>query len=452
MFERKRVLVVTDSPKIDTGFGRVGKEIWSYLSSTGKYEVEAIGWFHQENTRDVPYPIITTKKNSKGIMSQEDKYAHSTFPEVVEKFKPDIVWSLGDMWMTEHIKDAKNRNTFKWVGYFPIDGEPVPSKWGSVVDSMDYAVAYGRYGMEIIKQRAKGDNLSYIYHGVNTSLFKPFPEEDRATFKEQLLGVVNKTVIGIVARNQPRKAFDCLFQAYYHILKGKYIKCDKCGKVTVDSFNFITREATQATECRECKSKDVTQGRPKDDIILYLHCAPKDCGWDLIDLQEDFGLKGSIIFNPELRIGGGVPETTLSAIYNAIDIFTLPTRGEGFGLPVLEAMSSGLPAVVTDYSAHTEWARGSAELVPPKVLEAEPLTNIRRAIIDMDEYVGSLLYLLENPEARKELGLRGRAQAVKMDWKIINKQWEKLIDSILFPDGAPEMVDFTDMRFKPEEM
>jgi glycosyltransferase involved in cell wall biosynthesis len=115
-------------------------------------------------------------------------------------------------------------------------------------------------------------------------------------------------------------------------------------------------------------------------------------------------------------------------------------------------MSSGIPAVVTDYSAHPEWAKDGAVMVPPKVLEAEPLTNIRRAIIDRDEYVGALLNLLENPEKRKEIGAKARAKAEKMDWNIITKEWEKLIDGILFPDGAPERVEITDMIFKPEEV
>ena len=452
MFERKKVLVITDSPKIDTGFGRVGKEVWSYLSSTGKYEVVSIGWFHQENPREVPYPVLATKKNDQGVITQEDKYAHQTFPLVVEDFKPDLVWSLGDMWMTQHIKDAKSRSTYKWVGYFPIDGEPVPSKWGEVVESMDYAVAYGTYGLEVIKSRAPKANLSYIHHGVNTRLFRPFPEDAREKFKEQLLGIIGKTVIGIVARNQPRKAFDCLFKAFYHVLRGEHAKCKDCGSVTVSDYDIVRRKATRPKVCSECKSDKLTQGKPREDVILYLHCAPKDCGWDLIDLQDDFNLKGNIIFNPELKIGGGVPESTLSAIYNAIDIFTLPTRGEGFGLPILEAMSSGLPVVATDYSAHPEWAREGAILIPPIALEAEPLTNIRRAIIDMDKYVGALLSLLDDPEKRKQLGLKARAIAEKMDWSIINKQWENLIDKILFPDGAPQKVEAIDMKFKPEEI
>ncbi|MCB2073845.1 MAG: glycosyltransferase [Novosphingobium sp.] len=44
-------------------------------------------------------------------------------------------------------------------------------------------------------------------------------------------------------------------------------------------------------------------------------------------------------------------EAGLAELYRASDAFVLPTRGEGWGLPVLEAMASGLPAIVTAFSA-----------------------------------------------------------------------------------------------------
>ena len=158
------------------------------------------------------------------------------------------------------------------------------------------------------------------------------------------------------------------------------------------------------------------------------------------------------MINPDLKIGAGVSELTLAAIYNTFDIFTLPTRGEGFGLPILEAMSCGVPVVVTNYSAPTEWAMGCGELVKPVVYEAEPLTNIRRAIIDMDLYVTSLVKLLDDPGLRKKYGDEGRKRALTMDWSIIQKQWECLIDSVLDPGGAPEIVGPKKINYTLEEM
>lgn len=47
--------------------------------------------------------------------------------------------------------------------------------------------------------------------------------------------------------------------------------------------------------------------------------------------------------------------TELADIYRQADAFVLPTRGEGWGLPLLEAMASGLPCIVTNYSGLTEF-------------------------------------------------------------------------------------------------
>ena len=137
-------------------------------------------------------------------------------------------------------------------------------------------------------------------------------------------------------------------------------------------------------------------------------------------------------------------------IYNCFDVFTLPTRGEGFGLPILEAMACGVATVVTDYSAHTEWAGDGGILVPPAALAAEPLTNIRRAIIDIDLYVTAMIDMLDNPEMRKKYGENGRKKALTMSWDEIIKQWEDLVDSILFPNGVPEKVDPSELEYTLE--
>ena len=445
---------MSDSPKLHTGFAKVTKEVWTFLNKTGKYDIKCIGWFHQDSSEEVTYPIFMTNKDDNGKILQDDKYGHKSFAEYVDKFKPDLVWTLGDMWMVDHVATARNRNDFKWIGYFPIDGEPVPSKWAKTVENMDVAVAYGKYGMEVIKQRAPKAKLTYIYHGVNSSIFRPIHEEATLEARRSIVGVSDdKLLIGIVARNQPRKAFDKLFEAYYYLLSGNYCECDDCGKTSVFPYNLVTKVATHLVICKHCNGLNLTRGKPRDDIRVYIHGAIVDCGWDLLDLQNDYDLKGKVLVNPALKVGIGISEHTLNGIYNAIDIFTLPTRGEGFGLPILEAMSAGRPIVVTDYSAHPEWARGAGELVPPVALEAEPLTNIRRAIIDIDEYVGSFLKLINDKKLRESYGAKGRETAKAMDWGIIGKQWEYLVDSILFPEGdAPSNMNLTELKYSLEEM
>jgi glycosyltransferase involved in cell wall biosynthesis len=452
--DRKKILVVTDSPKLHTGFARVGKTIFTYLNRTGKYDIKCIGWFHQDTNEEVTYPILKTDNDDKGKPSPEDKYSHKSLPRYIDMYKPDLVWTLGDMWMVDHVASVRGRKSFKWIAYFPIDGHPSPTKWGQTVESMDYAVAYGKYGMEVIKVKAPKANLSYIHHGVDTGVFYPITREERMTTRRELIGVDDsKIVLGVVARNQPRKAFDKLFEAYFYILNGLYIKCSVCEKVTVFPFDLLDKKAYEVKICRHCGSKDYTSAKERDDVRLYIHGALVDCGWDLLDLQNDFNLRGKVLVNPALRVGVGVSDYTLNAVYNSFDIFTLPTRGEGFGLPILEAMSCGVPVVVTNYSAYPEWVAGAGELVPPVALEAEPLTNIRRAIIDMDSYVGSLLKLIDNVGLRKKYGEVGRRTALSMDWKIICAKWEKMIDGILFPSGCiPEAMSPSKVNYILEEV
>jgi glycosyltransferase involved in cell wall biosynthesis len=73
---------------------------------------------------------------------------------------------------------------------------------------------------------------------------------------------------------------------------------------------------------------------------------------------------------PALRQLGTVSEEALWSLYAEASLFAFPSRHEGFGLPVLEAMSQGAPVVAADIPALREIAGGVARLVPPGDVEA----------------------------------------------------------------------------------
>lgn len=71
-----------------------------------------------------------------------------------------------------------------------------------------------------------------------------------------------------------------------------------------------------------------------------------------------------------VRYLGFVPEADLPLIYAGARAFFYPSIYEGFGLPVLEAMASGIPVLTSDRSSLPEVAAGSARLVDPDDIDA----------------------------------------------------------------------------------
>ncbi len=62
---------------------------------------------------------------------------------------------------------------------------------------------------------------------------------------------------------------------------------------------------------------------------------------------------------------GDLDDAQMAGLYAACHCLVAPYRGEGFGLPIAEAMSCGLPAIVTDYGPSRDWCEpANAYLVP----------------------------------------------------------------------------------------
>lgn len=45
----------------------------------------------------------------------------------------------------------------------------------------------------------------------------------------------------------------------------------------------------------------------------------------------------------------------MATLYRSADCFVISTRGEGWGMPILEAMACGLPAIATNWSSQVDF-------------------------------------------------------------------------------------------------
>lgn len=74
---------------------------------------------------------------------------------------------------------------------------------------------------------------------------------------------------------------------------------------------------------------------------------------------------------PEIILqDANLPQQRLPNLYAAADCFVLPTRGEGWGRPCMEAMAMGLPVIATGWSGHTAFmTQENSRLLPYEIVE-----------------------------------------------------------------------------------
>lgn len=97
-----------------------------------------------------------------------------------------------------------------------------------------------------------------------------------------------------------------------------------------------------------------------------------------------YGWGGAI--TPGVLALGFVPDSDLPAIYAASSVFAYPSRYEGFGFPVLEAMACGAPVVTSNISSLPELAGDAAVLVDPEDVKSIA-SGIKKALAKRDDLI-----------------------------------------------------------------
>ncbi len=134
-----------------------------------------------------------------------------------------------------------------------------------------------------------------------------------------------------------------------------------------------------------------------DDAVQLVMAGKPDWNAEAVARRiDELGLGGRVL------TPGYVDEKTLPALYGGARMFVFPSLWEGFGLPLLEAMSAGTPVVTSQTTALAEVAGDAALLVDP---------------LDSRAIGEAMLRCHGDPELRRRLIERGHERLTAFSWE-----------------------------------
>jgi glycosyltransferase involved in cell wall biosynthesis/predicted Zn-dependent protease len=226
--------------------------------------------------------------------------------DIADKPSPDTSVTVRHAWPP----DWRRPVTGKLVVIQPWEFGALPAQWVEQARDVDEFWVPSEYVRRVyVESGVPADKIVVLPNGVNPEKFHP----QVAPMK---LSTVKKFKFLFVGGTIFRKGPDVLLKAY---LEQFTAADDVC--LVIKDFGGASVYAGQTFEAKI----RAAQAQPNAPEILYL--------------------------NEEL------PPDALPGLYTACDCLVLPYRGEGFGLPVLEAMACGLPVIVTAGGATDDFVR-----------------------------------------------------------------------------------------------
>jgi D-inositol-3-phosphate glycosyltransferase len=381
-----------------TGFARVTENVLSRLKD--KYEIVVLGhnWWGDPTPLQDDYKMYPSSNRF-----QQAPFGEERICEVVERERPDIVFTMNDIWIIneqyKRIADLKKNIGFKFVGYFPMDSYGWHGALADTANEWDSAICYTEFGaLEAIKGGVERP-ITVIPHGVTTGQFAPKSKAEarkRLGLREDIFIVFNGN------RNQFRKRID----------------------ITIAAF---ARFAV---------------GRP--DVQLYLHMGLKDQGWDVMPvfgremMRNGLDPNGRIIMTTNTQSPPNVNVEMLNDIYNAVDVGVNTCKGEGWGLVNFEHAACKVAQVVPDHTSCKEIFDGYGKLIRCDHVDVDTNYGREMPCPSVEHLTEILVELYEN---RNELDAVAqacyeRATDEAFDWDTVASQFDEAFQEVLGEEAA----------------
>jgi glycosyltransferase involved in cell wall biosynthesis len=259
------------------------------------------------------FHFVSAKFNPKLIIIRI-LWEQFVFPFKLRKLKPDIIFTpsvaipffyKGKFFTTIHdVAYKKNKNKYPFLRRIYISFVTfIAAKKSHVIFTVS------NFSKNEIKKEFKLKNKEILvtYNGVNEIFFNEYSDEEKLSFMKKYDLPYN--VILYVGAIEPGKNLDKLLLAF-----SEFVKKDKLN------FHLV-----------------LTSG----------------IGWKqqfLAELLSELRIQSRVLFLPY------IPEKELPLLYKCAQIFVYLSTYEGFGIPVLEALASGLPVIASKSKAIVEFA------------------------------------------------------------------------------------------------
>ena len=303
-----RLIVHSNAPWNRSAYGKQTALLVPRLAALG-HEIAAIA---------APYTFGGTVLEHDGIPvipCARDTAGTDVFTANYEHFKADLCITLCDPFGL--MKCAEDMAKINVAMHFPVDCNPLGEGDVYVLrESQAIPVAMSQFGTQVL--RSEGCDPLYAPHCVDTGIYRP---GDKMAFRDTVPGIgPDSFVVGMVAMNRDlnRKGW---------------------GETLLAFSRFHARHP---------------------DSWLALHTSPvNNPGLNLKAMAERLGI-GAVTTWPDSYCYdlGIITEEQMAIWYNGLDILSLCSYGEGFGLPLIEAQACAVPVVTTDASAMSELCGG----------------------------------------------------------------------------------------------
>lgn len=250
--------------------------------------------------------------------------------------------------------------------YVPVEGYRVPPSYLPYFNYFDRVLVTSNWSKEALA-RDKIDS-EVIYHGVDTNFFKPYKRNNE------------KFTFGYLGSNDIRKQVPTIMDAFAR-LKGNV------------QLNLAT---------------PIEGYRNLGEVARELNIVPK--------------------FQKALGRGLPVSPDKIRDFYYTLDAY-IGIGTEGFGLPALEAASTGIPNIAMNYGASKEILEDSALYINPATTHLSDLGRI--GVADSKQLAKKMEELKDNPKLAEELGKKGIERAKKFPWDEPIKKLDKIIEEEL---------------------